>query len=327
MTIPFLDLKAGHDELRGELDAAYRRVMDAGWFVLGREVEAFEAEFAAYCGVPYCIGVGNGLEVLELILRGYGIGRGDEVIVPAHTFIATWLAVAAVGATPVPADVDEATGNIEPAAVERVISPHTCAVIPVHLYGQPADMNALQRLARADQLLIIEDAVQAHGARWHGRRTGGLGDAAAFSFYPGKNLGALGDGGAITTHDAELAERGAAAAQYGSRGKYVHECRGTNSRLDELQAAFLRVKLTHLDNWNERRRVVAAEYRRQLRGCPGVSLPKIVDGAEPAWHLFVIRHPRRDRLHDYLTLRRHRDRDPLSDAATPHRGLRPARLA
>ncbi|MFL5340648.1 MAG: DegT/DnrJ/EryC1/StrS family aminotransferase [Gemmataceae bacterium] len=296
MKIPFLDLRAGHDELRAELDDAYRRVLAAGWFVLGREVEAFEAEFAAYCGVRHCVGVGNGLEALELILRGYGIGTGDEVIVPGHTFIATWLAVAAVGATPVPADVDEATGNVDSAAVERAITPHTRAIIPVHIYGQPGDMTALSRLARAHHLLVIEDAAQAHGACWRGRRTGSLGDAAAFSFYPGKNLGALGDGGAITTDDHELAERMRLLRNYGSREKYSHECRGTNSRLDELQAAFLRVKLARLDQWNERRRCAAAEYRRRLRGCPGVSLPKVIDGADPAWHLFVIRHPRRNHL-------------------------------
>src|SRR5258708_10268899 len=191
--------------------------MDSGWFILGREVEAFESEFAAYCGARHCIGVGNGLAALELILRGYGIGPGDEVIVPGHTFIATWLAVAAVGATPVPADVDEDTFNIDPAPVESAITRHTPALIPVHLYGQPADMDGLNRLARAHQLLVIEDAAHAHGARWHGRRAGSLADAAAFSFYPTKNLGALGDGGAVVTNDAELAGRLRSLRNYGSQ--------------------------------------------------------------------------------------------------------------
>jgi len=300
VSVSFLDLQAAHTELRADLDAAYHRVMEAGWFILGREVGAFEAEFAAYCGARHCVGVGNGLAALELILRGYGIGPGDEVIVPGHTFIATWLAVASVGATPVPAEVDDHTFNIDPVAVEASITRRTRALIPVHLYGQPADMHSLNRIARAHNLVVIEDAAQAHGARWGGQRVGNLGDAAAFSFYPAKNLGALGDGGAVVTSDTELAARLRLLRNYGSCRKYDHECPGTNNRLDELQAAFLRAKLHHLDEWNRRRREVASAYRQLLDGCPGLAIPRTAAGAEHAWHLFVVRHARRDRLREHL---------------------------
>jgi dTDP-3-amino-3,4,6-trideoxy-alpha-D-glucose transaminase len=298
--IPFLDLQSTYRELQAELDAAYRRVMEGGWYILGAEVDAFEEEFAAYCGVKHCVAVGNGLDALHLILRAYDIGPGDEVIVPAFTFIATWLAVSASGAIPVAVEVDERTYNLDPARVEEALTPRTRAILPVHLFGQPADMDALTTLARRHGLRVIEDAAQAHGARYKGRRAGSLGDAAGFSFYPAKNLGAYGDGGAITTNDSPLAERLRLLRNYGSRHKYVHECRGANSRLDELQAAFLRVRLRHLDDWNERRRRLAAAYQRGLQMVPGVVVPSIPDWAEPVWHLFVIRHRRRDELQRYL---------------------------
>jgi dTDP-4-amino-4,6-dideoxygalactose transaminase len=295
MKIPFLDLarvNAPHEEA---LRAAMDRVLRSGWYVLGGECEAFEREFAHYCGVEHCIGVANGLDALHLILRGYGIGAGDEVIVPSNTFIATWLAVSHAGATPVPAEPDPRTHNLSAEAVEAAITPRTRAIIAVHLYGQPADMQPLADLARRHGLKLIEDAAQAHGARYRGRRAGALGDAAGFSFYPGKNLGALGDGGAITTDDAELAGRLRKLRNYGCTVKYRHELVGFNSRLDELQAAVLRAKLPHLDAENEARRGLAATYFALLRDAPLV-LPAVIDGVEPVWHLFVVRSADRDRL-------------------------------
>jgi dTDP-3-amino-3,4,6-trideoxy-alpha-D-glucose transaminase len=300
LSIPFLDLKAAYLELKADLDAAYRRVMDGGWYVLGREVEALEAEFAVYCGVRHCVTVGNGLDALALVLRAAGVGAGDEVIVPGHTFIATWLAVSAVGAVPVAVDVDEGTGLMDPRVVEQAVTPRTAAVLPVHLYGQPADMGALGAVARRHGLLLVEDAAQAHGARSHGRRAGGLGHAAGFSFYPVKNLGAFGDGGAVTTDDGELAGRVRLLRNYGSRAKYQHDEAGVNSRLDELQAAFLRAKLGRLDTWNGRRARLADIYDQGLAGLPGLALPAVAPGAEPVWHLYVVRHARRDELRQHL---------------------------
>jgi dTDP-3-amino-3,4,6-trideoxy-alpha-D-glucose transaminase len=301
VAIPFLDLKSAHEEIRAELDAAYQRVMDAGWFILGQEVEAFEREFAVYCGTAHCVTVGNGLEALQLILHAYGVGPGDEVIVPAHKFIATWLAVTAVGATPVAVDVDPATFVLDPSQIRAAVSPFTRAVIPVHLYGHPADMDAIDSVAQEFDLKVIEDAAQAHGAEFRGRRAGNLGDAAAFSFYPVKNLGALGDGGAITTNDDDLAERVRLLRNYGSRVKYQHDIPGTNSRLDEMQAAFLRVKLRRLDEWNTRRSAVAEFYLRELQSIPGLILPEVAWDVHHAWHLFVVRHLRRDALQNHLT--------------------------
>ena len=264
MKIPFLDLTAENAERREQLDAAYARVMDAGQFILGHECGTFEAEFAAYCGVRHCVGVANGLEALELILRGTDVGAGDEVIVPGNTFIATWLAVTRTGAKPVPVEPDAHTYNIDAGRIEAAITSRTKAIMPVHLYGQPADMDSVNSIARAHGLKVIEDAAQAHGARYKGERIGSLGDAAGFSFYPTKNLGALGDGGAILTNDTGLAERVRILRNYGSRTKYVHEVAGYNSRLDELQAAFLRVGLPGLDRRNARRREIAALYGREL---------------------------------------------------------------
>lgn len=300
MSVPFLDLKAPCDELRDDLDAAFRRVMESGWFILGREVEAFEAEFAAYCGARHCIGVGNGLDALHLILRAMEIGPGDEVLVPSNTYIATWLAVSYTGATPVPVEPDEATWNIDPKRLEAAITSRTRAILPVHLYGQPADMDPILEVAKRHGLKVVEDAAQAHGARYKGRRTGSLGDAAGFSFYPGKNLGALGDGGAVTTDDDGLAARIRMLRNYGSREKYVNEVVGFNSRLDELQAALLRVKLRHLDEWNERRGEMVAIYLERLAGS-GLGLPQVLAESDPVWHLFVVRSPRRQLFLDELT--------------------------
>ena len=293
MKIPFLDLKAPYLELKDELDAAYQRVMDSGWYLLGKELEAFEADFASYCEVKHCIGVANGLDALHLILRSLDIGAGDEVIVPANTYIATWLAVSYTGATPVPVEPDEKTYNIDPTRIEAAITAKTKAILLVHLYGQPADMEPINKIATKHNLKVIEDAAQAHGAKYKGRRVGSLGDAAGFSFYPGKNLGAFGDGGAVTTNDAELADKVRVLRNYGSRIKYHNEVKGFNSRLDELQAAFLRVKLTKLDDWNERRGYLANQYLQALSGIPNLTLPYVPDWAEPVWHLFVVRTPNR----------------------------------
>lgn len=297
--IPFLDLKSPYIELQNALDTAYHRVMDSGWYLLGNELEKFEQEFAAYCGAKHCIGVGNGLDALHLILRAMDIGADDEVIVPSNTYIATWLAVSYAGALPVPVEPDESTFNIDPSRIEAAITTRTKAILAVHLYGQPADMDAINAVAQRYGLRVIEDAAQAHGARYRGRRTGSLADAAGFSFYPGKNLGAIGDGGAVITSDDEIAERVRLLRNYGSRVKYKNEVKGYNSRLDELQAAFLRVKLTCLDEWNARRATIAALYGDMLKAT-GLSIPFVPDWAEPAWHLFVLRLDERQRLTDHL---------------------------
>lgn len=299
MNIPFLDLKLPHDELREPLRAAFERVLDSGWYIQGNELKQFEKEFAEYCQTDHCIGVGNGLDALHLILRAYGIGEGDEVIVPSNTYIATWLAASYAGATPIPVEPDERTYNIDPARIETAITPRTRAIMVVHLYGQPADMDAINAIARKHNLKVIEDAAQAHGARYKGKRVGSLGDAAGFSFYPGKNLGAIGDGGAVTTNDAELAQKIRVLGNYGSQIKYHNEVKGYNSRLDELQAAFLREKLKKLDEWNDRRKVIAAEYLRQLKDC-NFALPFVPAWADPVWHLFVVRSQQRESLQTYL---------------------------
>jgi dTDP-4-amino-4,6-dideoxygalactose transaminase len=298
--VPFLDFVGPYDELKAELDEAYFRFMRSAWYILGREVEAFEREFAEYCGAQHCVGVGNGLEALHLILRAYGIGAGDEVIVPSNTYIATWLAVSYAGATPVPVEPNSETFNIDPARIEAAITARTKAIMPVHLYGQPADMDPILEIAREHGLKVIEDNAQAQGARYKGRRTGSLGDAAGNSFYPGKNLGALGDAGAVTTNDPELADRIRTLRNYGSKKKYYNDQKGYNSRLDELQAAFLRVKLKRLDEWNDRRRAIAAQYQAQLPRL-GLQSPCAPAWADPVWHLFVVRHKQRDTLQQKLT--------------------------
>lgn len=295
MNVPFLDLKAAHEEVGAELDAAFRRVRESGWYIMGPELDAFEAEFAAYSGAAHCVGVGNGLEALHLLLRAYAIGPGDEVLVPSNTFIATWLAVTQCGATPVPVEPDPRTMNIDPARLARAVSPRTRAIMPVHLYGQPADMDPIMEFAAARGLLVIEDAAQSQGARYKGRPAGSLGHAAGTSFYPGKNLGALGDGGAVLTNDAEVAAKVRRLRNYGSAVKYHHDVAGYNSRLDELQAALLRVKLRRLDEWNGRRRSIARTYLEGLGGLP-LALPVVPEWSEPAWHLFVVRSGARDAL-------------------------------
>jgi dTDP-4-amino-4,6-dideoxygalactose transaminase len=298
--IPFLNIKAGYDELREEFDAAYLRVMESGWYILGGEVETFEKEFADYCGAKFCVGVANGLEALHLILHAYNIGSGYEVIVPSNTYIATWLAVSYAGATPVPVDPDPRTYNINSAKIEAAITARTKAIIPVHLYGQPADMDPIMEIAARFDLKVIEDNAQAQGARYRGVRTGCIGHAAGTSFYPGKNLGAFGDGGAVTTNDPELADRVRTLRNYGSKRKYYNEFKGFNSRLDELQAAFLRVKLKKLDEWNHRRQETAQIYLEAFKDLNGLTLPHVPEWAEPVWHLFVIRLDRRDILQKKL---------------------------
>lgn len=297
--IPFLDLSAATAELRDELQAATSRVLDSGWYIGGEECAVFERDFAAYTESDHCVGVGNGLDALILALRALGIGPGDEVIVCSNTFIATWLAVTAVGARPVPVEPDPATHNLDPMLVEKAITASTRCLLPTHLYGQPADLTPLLEIAERYDLKLIEDGAQAHGARYRGRRVGAHGDAVCWSFYPGKNLGALGDGGAVTTNDRALADRIRTLGNYGSHKRYVNEVRGANSRLDPIQAAMLGVKLRHLDEWNERRRAIASLYLEGLADTD-LFLPAVPDWAEPAWHLFVVRSPHRDRLQAHL---------------------------
>lgn len=301
--IKFLDLHKINERFRGELDAAAKRVLDSGWYLLGKENEAFEAEFAAYCGVKHAIGCANGLDALKLIIRAYGFGPGDEVIAPANTYIASLIAISANGATPVLVEPDPGTYLIDPAKIEEKITPRTKAVMVVHLYGRVCEMGAIDVLAKKHGLKVIEDCAQAHGAYFGDRRVGNLGDAAGFSFYPGKNLGCLGDGGAVTTNDDELATKIRALRNYGSDVKYHFPYRGTNSRLDEIQAAWLRVKLPHLDADNARRAEIAARYCREIANS-AVTLPSASDGIRQlsnVWHVFPVRTERRDEFQAYLT--------------------------
>lgn len=300
MTIPFLDLGAAYRELKAEIDQAIHRVLDSGWYILGPEVDAFEAEWAAFCEADHAVGVANGLDALILALRALDIVAGDEVIVPSNTYVASWLAVTAVGARPVPVEPDPATQNIDPARIAAAITPATRAILPVHLYGQPADLDPILALARSRGVAVVEDAAQAHAARYKGRRIGAHGDLVCWSFYPGKNLGALGDGGAVTTNRADLADRIRVLRNYGSREKYVNKVQGVNSRLDPIQAAVLRAKLPHLDAWTDRRRAIAATYSEGLKDS-GLILPYVPDWAEPSWHLYVVRAPDRDGLQKRLT--------------------------
>lgn len=292
---PFLDIGSAYRELKPEIDMAVSRVLDSGWYILGPEVEAFEAEWASFCEARYAVGVANGFDALTLALRAIEIRQGDEVIVPSNTFIATWLAVSAVGAIPVPVEPNPFTHNIDAELVEAAITTRTRAILPVHLYGQPADLDPILDIARRNGLRVIEDAAQAHGARYKARRIGAHGDIVCWSFYPGKNLGALGDGGAITTNDPDLAERIQLLRNYGSKQKYVNEEAGVNSRLDPIQAAVLRVKLRALDEWTERRRRLALFYTENLKES-GLILPSVPEWAEPVWHLYVIRSRDRDAL-------------------------------
>lgn len=294
--VPFLDLRAPYLELRETIDAAIARVTASGWFLLGAELETFERDYAAFVGAEYCVGVANGLDALHLALRALGVGVGDEVIVPSNTYIATWLAVTQVGATPVPVEPDARTYNIDPERVEAAITSRTRAILPVHLYGQPADMAPIMALAARHGLAVLDDAAQAHGASYRGRRVGALADVTAWSFYPGKNLGAFGDAGAITTNDPALADRLRVLRNYGSRVKYVNEVQGYNSRLDEVQAAILGAKLGVLDEWNARRARQAARYTEALVVRDDLVMPYVAPGVDPAWHLYVVRSGQRDAL-------------------------------
>lgn len=332
MDVPFLDLKQVNARHAIELKAAAARVIDSGWYVLGKELAAFEREFAAYCGVRHAVGVGNGLDALSLILRGYrqlgAIGEGDQVIVPGNTFIASFIAITENRLVPVPVEPEPTSFNLDPACVEAAIGPRTRAIMAVHLYGQLANMRALAALAARHRLLLIEDAAQAHGAMSGEHKAGALGDAAAFSFFPTKNLGALGDGGAVVTGNTELAQRIAALRNYGSREKYHHLFPGINSRLDEMQAAMLRVKLRHLDEEIAWRRRVARRYREGIRH-PHIQLPATPSEERHVWHLFVVRCPRRDALQRHL--RSHGIHSQVHYPVPPHRQpayacLRAARL-
>lgn len=300
MNIPFLDLQREIAPLADELKAAVNRVIDSGHYILGPETAAFEQKFAAHCSTKYAIGTGNGLDALTLILRSLNIGPGDEVIVPSHTFIATWLAVTRTGASVVPVDCHEHTGNLNAKLLPETVGPRTRAIIAVHLYGQPADMDAIGAVARNHNLPVIEDAAQAQGATWRNQPVGSLSEAAAFSFYPAKNLGALGDAGAITTNNEHLARHIRQLANYGSSKKYYHEVLGVNSRLDEIQAAVLRIKLRHLHQQNARKQAIADRYRRQINN-PHITLPETIDGATAVWHQFVVRSQHRQVLQQHLT--------------------------
>lgn len=297
--IPFLDLQAGYNELKVEIDLAVQRVMESGCYILGPEVLAFEREWADFCYSTYAIGVANGMDALCLALHAMGVVNGDEVIVPSNTYIATWLAVSHCGAIPVPVEPDELTYNIDHRKIESAITSKTKVIIPVHLYGQPADLDPIIEIAQKHDLLVLEDAAQAHGARYKGRRIGSHGDAVAWSFYPGKNLGAHGDGGAVTTDNLEIFERIKALRNYGSRYKYVNDLKGFNSRLDPLQAAILRTKLPYLDNWNSRRIAVAQMYTNHLHNI-GLSLPCVANWASPVWHQYVVRCKNRENFQEKL---------------------------
>lgn len=297
--IPFVSFEKMHSEIEHELRTAFDTVLASNWFIQGEELAAFEQEFAAYCGAKYCVGCGNGLDALYLILRAFGIGDGDEVIVPANTYIATALAVSYTGAKPVFVEPRENTFNINPDLIEAAVTERTRAIMAVHLYGQPAEMDEIIRIARRHDLKVIEDAAQAHGAVYKGEKTGHLADAAGFSFYPGKNLGALGDGGAVVTDDGALAEKVRALGNYGSDYKYHHIYKGNNSRLDELQAAFLRVKLRELGRWNQERRRIAKRYITEIKN-PRLRLPAVFGDTEHVYHVFGICCDTRDELEKYL---------------------------
>ena len=316
MRVPFLDVKASYVALKPELERAFRRCMESGIYISGDEVALFEKEFAAFHQVEHCIGVANGLEALQLILMALEIGPGDEVIVPAHTFIATWLAVSFTGAKPVAVDVDLDTFNLDAALIHGAITKRTRAILPVHLYGQSAEMDAVLREADLAKIAVVEDAAQAQGARYRGVFVGGFGAAAGVSFYPGKNLGAYGDAGAVLTRRDDLNERIRQLRNYGSLRKYYHERVGLNSRLDPLQAAFLRVKLEKLNEWNARRAALAAYYLHELAEVPGIHLPRVAEGCEPVWHLFVIRCDRRDALQTFLA--EHRIETLIHYPVPPH---------
>lgn len=297
--IPSLDLGAAYREIQGELESAVLASLRSGWYIGGQDVDAFEQEFSVFTETQHCVGVANGLDALRLSLFAMEIGVGDEVIVPSNTYIATWLGVSQSGAIPVPVEPEVFTYNLDPGRIEAAITSRTKAILPVHLYGQPADLDPILTVARKHGLRVLEDAAQAHGARYKGRRIGGHGDVVAWSFYPSKNLGALGDAGAITTNDSVIADRVRVLRNYGSSVKYINEVKGWNSRLDPVQAAVLRVKLKHLDEWNARRTAIAARYTAELAGM-GLVLPAVPEWAQPIWHLYVVQHADRDRLQKAL---------------------------
>lgn len=298
MKIPWYTVHFVHEELHDELIGSFKKVFDSDWFIQGNSVKEFEDAYAKYCGTDYCIGCGNGLDAITIILRAMGIGAGDEVIIPSFTFIATALAVEYAGAKPIFVEVDPDTALLDPVRIEEAITERTKAILPVHLYGQPAPMDEIGEIARRHGLKVIEDAAQAHGAVYKGKRIGSVGDAAAFSFYPGKNLGALGDAGGITTNDAELAAKIRAIGNYGSKIKYIHDYMGVNSRLDEVQAAFLSVKLPYLEKWNEDRKRMAGRYLKEIKN-PKIKLPVVKTG-DHVWHIFAVRCEERDKLKKYL---------------------------
>lgn len=299
--VPFLNLRASYLACKDKLIEATESVLDSGSYILGNEVEKFEVSWAKYCGSDYAIGVGNGLDALRIGLLAINIQEGDEVIVPAHTFIASWLAVTSVGAIPKPVDVISSTYNINTSKIESEISPKTKAIMPVHLYGKPCNINKIKDIAKRYNLRVIEDAAQAHGAIFDGKKIGCHGDVVCWSFYPGKNLGAFGDAGAVTTNDSMIAHRLKSLRNYGSHKKYIHSLKGINSRLDPLQAAFLSVKLKFLDEWNDRRRLIADAYSNSISRSEMIKLPINSDGKNiDAWHLYVIQHKKRDELQKYL---------------------------
>lgn len=303
VTVPFLDVRAATQELEVPVLEAIERVVRSGLYIRGDETEAFEREFAAFTDAKHAVGVGNGLDAIALALQALGIGPGDEVIVPSNTYIATWIAVTHTGARPIGVEPIIGQWNLDPARVADAITPRTRAIVPVHLFGQPADLEELLAVAIKHQLVVVEDAAQAHGARYNGRRMGAHGHAVAWSFYPGKNLGALGDGGAVTTDDPDVAARVRSLGNYGSSQKYVNELLGANSRLDEIQSAVLRIKLQHLDRWNARRRTIAQRYAEGLVDVTGLRLPSVAPGREHVWHLYVVDHASRDQLQKHLGAR------------------------
>jgi len=300
LKVPFLNLQAAYLELESEIKEATNRVLSSGWYILGSEVEAFEQEFSNYCQAEYCIGVANGLDALILALRAMDIGPGDEIIVPSNTYIATWLAVSHCGAIPVPVEPNGKSYNIDPTLIESAIGEKTKAIIPVHLYGQPADLDPILEIAKKHDLYVLEDAAQCHGAKYKGKRIGSHGDAVAWSFYPGKNLGALGDGGAVTSNNPEIADKIRILRNYGSEKKYYNQVIGYNSRLDPIQASVLRVKLKYLDEWNQRRVKIAEKYLSNIR-CNEITLPFVKDDCNSVWHLFAILHNDRDSFQDFFT--------------------------
>ncbi|RDU22121.1 DegT/DnrJ/EryC1/StrS family aminotransferase [Anaerosacchariphilus polymeriproducens] len=299
MKIPFVSFETMHNEIKDEMIGSFQRVLEKNMFIKGEELEKFEQEYANYCGTKYCVGCGNGLDALYLILKAYDIGNGDEVIIPSNTFIATALAVSYAGAVPVLVEPENDSYLINPKLIEEKITDKTKAIIPVHLYGSIADMDEINQIAKKYSLKVIEDSAQAHGALYKGKRAGSLGDAAGFSFYPGKNLGALGDGGAVVTNDEELAEKVRALGNYGSKIKYHHILQGNNSRLDEVQAAFLRIKLHELDKWNHKRNEIASMYLDGIQNNK-IIMPKVYDEKYSVWHVFVVRTENRDEFEKYL---------------------------